>query len=701
MDIEKLATSAIIDAMARTDVIDSFVNSGDKEPSWDGNLYVYSEASKRKNNLIGKVPVQVKGQSCKKFAQNEFKFSIEITDLKNYLIDGGILYFVVQVLESADKKIFYRILSVNDIEEILDSAKGVNTVSVNMYAFPKENNEVIKVVTELLKERNRSRLNEEDIVLGKKNTENLKINKITQRKSFGRRQNEYGSYLKNSCSYNSSLARVDDLIEDVKDLSAMRERDENLIDDALYRKLLLELLNNYLGKKSREIEDVVTLNKNVKNQRAFRYNEGQEYSLFYELLEGAYANLNLRMEESAPLIIWDIIELNVKRAKHANEQELFVQNTIKISQVEHLVKTLYRCSGVFGKSIVIRKLHKGCGQGKDEYERLCMKCLVEYITVEVREASEERRCFNHDIFQNVFLSEKFNDILAEKVIEYMIGWKREVHVSIIELLNVENSQYVFSFLVIYYSIYRFRFEWENIQIKALALLWEKSKEFSVDGEKIIYRIGKTNIAHRQYKEAYYELERCLRNTFTELELEYVEKQRYIDLFYVVVMKVCIIHQRFYALTDISTEIQIKIIMDLSKHEELLMDTHMRKFISYIQINNSYNSESVPREFLFSIRQLLLSNIEISTLFSGENDCTYKYSTAVGEYLLIKYEGKQNMTNEMREQIWSAYINHNCSVEEYLGYLENECEICNFHLDYVQRERIKKYLKDEMKKIMSK
>lgn len=701
MDIERLATSAIIDAMARTDVIDSFVNSGDKEPSWDGNLYVYSEASKRKVKLMGKVPVQVKGQLCKQFAQSEFNYSIEIGDLRSYFIDGGVLYFVVQILASAEKKIFYRILSVNDIEKILDSAKGKGSVSVNMYAFPKENNEVIKVVTDFLKERNRDRLIEEDIVLLKNATEDFRVNRITKRKSLDRRQNEYRSFLKISRSYNSSIACVDDLIEDVEDLSEMRENAEDIINDAMYRKLLFEILNKYVGKKRREIEDVVTLNKKVKNQRAFRYNEGQEYSLFYDLLEGDYANLNLKMEESAPLMILEIIELNVKRAKHEDEQEVFVHNAIKITQAEHLVKTLYRCSGALGKSIIIRKLQMGCGQGKDEYEKLCMKCLVEFITIEVREASEEERHFNENIFQNVFLCEKFNNILAEKVIEYMTGWRKEVHESIIGMLNVENSQYVFSFLVIYYSIYKFRFEWENIQIKTLALLWEKSKEFSVDGEKIIHRIGKTNIRHRQYKETYYELERCLRNTFATFELEYEEKQRYIDLFYAVVIKVCILHQRFYVLTDVSEKIQIQIIMELSKHEELLKETYMRELISYIQFNNSYNIESVPREFFFSIRQLLLSNIEVSTIFDRENDYTYKYSKAVGEYLLIKYEGKQNMTHEMREQIWSAYVNRNCSVEEYFEYLKNECEICNFHLDYVQKEKIKKYLKDEMKKVMNK
>ena len=38
MNIEKLATSAVVESISKTDVLDPFVNDGDKEPSWDGNI---------------------------------------------------------------------------------------------------------------------------------------------------------------------------------------------------------------------------------------------------------------------------------------------------------------------------------------------------------------------------------------------------------------------------------------------------------------------------------------------------------------------------------------------------------------------------------------------------------------------------------------------------------------------------------------
>ena len=46
MDYEQIATSAVINAVSKTSRLKAFVNSGDKEPSFDGNIYIYDN-----NNL--------------------------------------------------------------------------------------------------------------------------------------------------------------------------------------------------------------------------------------------------------------------------------------------------------------------------------------------------------------------------------------------------------------------------------------------------------------------------------------------------------------------------------------------------------------------------------------------------------------------------------------------------------------------------
>jgi hypothetical protein len=38
MDIEKIATSAIITEISKTDMLSGYISEGDKEPCWDGSI---------------------------------------------------------------------------------------------------------------------------------------------------------------------------------------------------------------------------------------------------------------------------------------------------------------------------------------------------------------------------------------------------------------------------------------------------------------------------------------------------------------------------------------------------------------------------------------------------------------------------------------------------------------------------------------
>ena len=94
MDIERLAVCAVIDVIARTDYLSPFVNSGDKEPSWDGHIYAYSHFSKSKKYSKGRAPVQVKGTLRKKFSKEKFCYRVEIADLRSYRREGGSINFL-------------------------------------------------------------------------------------------------------------------------------------------------------------------------------------------------------------------------------------------------------------------------------------------------------------------------------------------------------------------------------------------------------------------------------------------------------------------------------------------------------------------------------------------------------------------------------------------------------------------------------
>lgn len=147
MDIEKLATSAVVDSISKTDVLSPFINDGDKEPSWDGNIYIYENKKKNKKGLK-KVPVQVKGEERKRVPpKKKPKFSVSYTDLDNWLNDGGIVLFVVLIDSSGtNKAIYYAALLPVMIRYLKQFARGKKSLRVPLKEFPTDNNKKVGIL---------------------------------------------------------------------------------------------------------------------------------------------------------------------------------------------------------------------------------------------------------------------------------------------------------------------------------------------------------------------------------------------------------------------------------------------------------------------------------------------------------------------------------------------------------------------------
>ena len=53
--IETLSVNAVKNSIVTTDFLDQFIAENDKEPSWDGFVYMYSNKSKKKSNFKGRM----------------------------------------------------------------------------------------------------------------------------------------------------------------------------------------------------------------------------------------------------------------------------------------------------------------------------------------------------------------------------------------------------------------------------------------------------------------------------------------------------------------------------------------------------------------------------------------------------------------------------------------------------------------------
>ena len=146
MDLEKIATSAVVSEISKTDVLSGFISEGDKEPCWDGNIYIHEDSRKTKKNLK-RVPTQIKGKAVRiDKTEDSIKYSISHDDLYAYMIDGGTLFFVVYIdKDSGDVlQIYYSQLIQLKIMGIINQKN--KTYSVLFNKFPKDNKEKVEIV---------------------------------------------------------------------------------------------------------------------------------------------------------------------------------------------------------------------------------------------------------------------------------------------------------------------------------------------------------------------------------------------------------------------------------------------------------------------------------------------------------------------------------------------------------------------------
>lgn len=141
MTLETLSVSAVKDSLVTSGFLAPYINENDKEPSWDGHIYIYGSKSKKKADFRGRVPAQVKGTEQDDFSKEEITYSMATDDLRNYLIDGGCILFVVYIDHSGDhRKIYYAELTPIKLRQILTTAGNQKQKVVSLKAFPSDAN---------------------------------------------------------------------------------------------------------------------------------------------------------------------------------------------------------------------------------------------------------------------------------------------------------------------------------------------------------------------------------------------------------------------------------------------------------------------------------------------------------------------------------------------------------------------------------
>lgn len=117
--IEEKAINKLKEFIEDSKAISQFIDDNDKEPCWDGHLYLYREGGRDKGHLIGRVPVQIKGQTVKRIQTSKWKYLLKKEDLQAYLHEPT-FYIVCQIEEKTkEKKLFYKELLPDTVKHLL------------------------------------------------------------------------------------------------------------------------------------------------------------------------------------------------------------------------------------------------------------------------------------------------------------------------------------------------------------------------------------------------------------------------------------------------------------------------------------------------------------------------------------------------------------------------------------------------------
>ena len=139
--VETLAIDAVRDSITATEILDQFIADNDKEPSWDGFIYVYKGKHHCNENFTGRVPVQVKGKLVKDMSKSQISYSIDVSHLVSYKNDVGAILFVVYINRDNlyDRKIYYETLTPVKIINYFKQINNQKNKSLKLREFKNDN----------------------------------------------------------------------------------------------------------------------------------------------------------------------------------------------------------------------------------------------------------------------------------------------------------------------------------------------------------------------------------------------------------------------------------------------------------------------------------------------------------------------------------------------------------------------------------
>lgn len=486
------------------------------------------------------------------------------------------------------------------------------------------------------------------------------------------------------------------LMEAMKAISNSIAEDDDSELQTEYNKLIIDIFDDYEKGKEKELSLLLAKNKKGKNHTEWIDNMNDERLLLSEFISGKYTQMNYLLEKYIQDLHLRLLNLNLKRALWNGYEKISIdifdsdEDSLDCREWRILTEDIFEKSVLKNKKIMIETLYSGSRSDHRLFKKYCEKNLLYIMRKSVWEVFEDKiqqKDFVY-VFEHVLLDTEFNSFYAKEVCDNLISYNEINVAELIKLLNKENCTYIFAYLVIYYSIYKFRFEWKNINIIMLKELVRNGKSLKSEFERINSIISKSCINHRYSENMYIALVENLYKEITGRWLEEIYHQKSIDAFYITIIKLCVFEQNYYSFyQEGGIEAKISFINELAKHKEVLIYDNVKEMLWQMQYNDFCKLDYWPEKLHITLRSLLLMNMSI-TDEQLDDMVQYFHHISVGQYLLVKHVGEKSIGEIKKDLIRKAYVASNMPIQEYVEFLYSECCICGVDCSYVKKEKMK-------------
>lgn len=469
-------------------------------------------------------------------------------------------------------------------------------------------------------------------------------------------------FLKKTLKERSDKNAIELLAQDLAYLHEAIRLDDNPELQGRYNQLIYSIFSEYMKRKKYEMSVIEKKGKILKNQVPWIYNANYEAHLIMEILEEKYFQLdddNIRLVSNFHI---DLLELNFKRAVlegynkvSCNRYECVSmkaeENVFDAAEWKNVTLEIYQKMSNKQKQNIIRILGSRKNRKQDFYEYYCNDCISTLIVREIDSifAGERKQKDFIEIFGQIMKEERINDFCAQIIRDKIICYNKFDAGEILFQLSEKNCTYLFVYMVMYYSIYRFRFEWEYINVNVLQTLWKRHSDMQDDAGDIIKKIRNSNIGHRFEDEMYIKFMDYVNARVAGELFDRIYADKVLDVFYIWVIKNCVINPNEFMYSIYQDKIdmgtQIIIINELSKHGELMECNSIFKWVQCMRYNIFAQQNSFPEKLNITLRGLLLTNINAVVVANY----TYLscYINAIGTYLLIKLHELSDKTQKQK------------------------------------------------------